>query len=63
MKEEERLKGRSSRPCAGKGWTPRWQLTTIGELDVSMEAKVAEQRHVDAEVSACVSGITRCRSI
>ncbi|WP_290522405.1 chromosome segregation protein SMC [Alcanivorax sp.] len=52
LKEEERLKGAQLKALRWKGLdTQVKQLDhVIGELDVSMEAKVAEQRHVDAEV-------------
>ncbi|MCG8391650.1 MAG: chromosome segregation protein SMC [Pseudomonadales bacterium] len=51
-KEEERLKGAQLKALRWKGLdTQVKQLDhVIGELDVSMEAKVAEQRHVDAEM-------------
>jgi len=51
-KEEERLKGAQLKALRWKGLDSQVKQLdfVIGELDVSMEAKVAEQRHVDAEV-------------
>ena len=51
-KEEERLKGAQLKALRWKGLDGQVKQLdhVIGELDVSMEAKVAEQRHVDAEV-------------
>ena len=51
-KEEERLKGAQLKALRWKGLDVQVKQLdhVIGELDVSMEAKVAEQRHVDAEV-------------
>ena len=51
-KEEERLKGAQLKALRWKGLDTQVQQLdhVIGELDVSIEAKVAEQRHVDAEV-------------
>ena len=51
-KEEERLKGAQLKALRWKGLDGQVKQLdhVIGELDVSMEAKIAEQRHVDAEV-------------
>ena len=51
-KEEERLKGAQLKALRWKGLDSQVKQLdfVIGELDVSMEGKVAEQRHVDAEV-------------
>ncbi|MCK0152798.1 chromosome segregation protein SMC [Alcanivorax sp. S6407] len=52
LKEEERLKGAQLKALRWKGLDNQVKQLdfVIGELDVSMEAKIAEQRHVDAEV-------------
>ncbi|MEH6784782.1 MAG: chromosome segregation protein SMC [Alcanivorax jadensis] len=51
-KEEERLKGAQLKALRWRGLDGQVKQLdhVIGELDVSMEAKIAEQRHVDAEV-------------
>ena len=51
-KGEERLKGAQLKALRWTGLDGQVKQLdhVIGELDVSMEAKVAEQRHVDAEV-------------
>ncbi len=57
-KEEERHKGAQLKALRWQGLDHQVKQLdhVIGELDVSMEAKVAEQRHVDAEIERLREG-------